>query len=493
MGDLHDVSQGGAGELLAKCSTGIQGLDEITRGGLPRGRPTLVCGAAGCGKTVLGMEFLVRGATKDNETGLFMSFEEGTCELETNFRSLGFDLAALSEQKMLKLVPVQLPQEETIETGPFSLEPLLIRLKAGIEEIGAKRVVLDAIDALFSVFAETRTLRHEVSRIFSWLREAGITTVITGERGDGRLTRYGFEEYVSDCVLLLDHRVDGQIAKRRVRIIKYRGSAHGKDEYPFLIDEDGFSVFPISSTGLSYFVGDERVSTGIDNLDEMFGGKGYFKGSTVLVSGKAGTGKSSLAAAFVAAACSRGEQALYFAFEESAAQIVRNMTSIGMDLAAWQEKELLNIEAFRPTSRGLEEHLVAIMHAVERQNPTCVVIDPITSFLSVAVSDDVKSLLTRVLDHLKNRGITLFLTALTPGSGRPEATETDVSSLIDTWIALDQEITDHAYRRGLHIIKSRGMKHAHEMRQLVICDDGLYLGDQPDPAGDVDSKQEEKR
>ncbi len=468
------LQEDAAGEL-EKCPTGIRGLDEITNGGLPKGRPTLVCGAAGCGKTVLGMEFLVRGATKDEEPGLFMSFEEGTVELEENFRSMGFELAKLCEQKKLKIAPVELPRDETTEAGTFSLDPLLIRLKAGIEEIGAKRVVLDTMDALFSVFADTRTLRHEVSRLFGWLRDAGVTAVITGERGEGRLTRYGFEEYVSDCVVVLDHRVDAQISKRRLRVVKYRGSGHGKDEYPFLIDKDGFSVFPITSTGLNYVVGDERVGTGVDDLDQMFGGQGYFKGSTVLVSGKAGTGKSSLAATFVAAACSRGEQALYLAFEESGGQIARNMRSIGMDLAGWQEKGLLSIEAFRPTSRGLEEHLVAMVNTVEEQNPACVVIDPITSFLAAGVSGDVKSMLTRVLDHIKNRGITLFLTALTPGSGRPEETDTNISSLVDTWVALRQEREDNTHRRGLHIIKSRGMNHSHETRQLVIADKGISL------------------
>lgn len=478
-----ELKEEAAGEL-EKCPTGIRGLDEITNGGLPKGRPTLVCGAAGCGKTVLGMEFLVRGAARDGEPGLFMSFEEGTVELEENFRSMGFELTTLCEQKKLKMAPVELPRDETTEAGAFSLDPLLIRLKAGIEEIGAKRVVLDTMDALFSVFRDTRTLRHEVSRLLGWLRDAGVTAVITGERGEGRLTRYGFEEYVSDCVIVLDHRVDAQISKRRLRVVKYRGSGHGKDEYPFLIDKDGFSVFPITSTGLNYVVGDERVGTGVDDLDQMFGGQGYFKGSTVLVSGKAGTGKSSLAATFVAAACSRGEQALYLAFEESAAQIARSMRSIGMDLAGWQEKGLLSIEAFRPTSRGLEEHLVAMVNTVEKQNPACVVIDPITSFLAAGVSGDVKSMLTRVLDHIKNRGITLFLTALTPGSGRPEETETNISSLVDTWIALDQQSKDGTHRRNLHIIKSRGMNHSHEARQLVISDDGLCLcdphGDRPD-------------
>jgi circadian clock protein KaiC len=471
-----ELKQDTYGEL-EKCATGIWGLDEITNGGLPRGRTTLVCGAAGCGKTVLGMEFLVQGATKDGEHGLFLSFEETTTELEKNFRSMGFDLSTLCEQKKIKIAPIELSGYETIVTGSFSLEPLLIRVKAGIEEIGAKRIVLDTMDALFSVFTDTRMLRNEVTRLFNWFRESGITAVITGERGENRLTRYGFEEYVSDCVVVLDHRVEEQTSKRRLRVIKYRGSGHSKDEYPFLIDKNGFSVFPITSSGLNCIVGDERISTGVEDLDEMFGGKGYFKGSTVLTSGKAGSGKSSLAASFVVAACSRGEKTLYFAFEESEAQIARNMRSIGMDIKGWQEKGLLSVEAFRPTSRGMEEHLMKIVHAVDKLNPTCVVIDPITSFLNFATSGDVRSMLTRVLDHLKNRNITLFLTSLTQGSGNLEETEMNISSLADTWIALQQKREDNMYHRELYIIKSRGMNHSHEMRQFIISDDGIFIND----------------
>ena len=461
--------------MIEKSLTGIRGLDAVLEGGLPKGRPSLICGAAGCGKTVLAMEFLVKGASECAEPGLFVSFEEGRDQLVTNFQFHGCDISSLTEQKKIVIDKVELSRDHLVESGAYSLDPLLIRLKSGIQEIGAKRLVLDSTEALFSVLADTKELRNELARLFDWIREAGVTTIITGEQGDGGLTRNGFEEYVSDCVLLLDHRVEAQISKRRLRVVKYRGSAHGKDEYPFLIDGNGFAVFPITSTRLDYTVGDQRVHTGVEDLDSMFGDQGYFKGSTILVSGKAGTGKSSLAAAYVNAACGRGEKTLYFAFEESAGQIERNMKSIGLDLERWRKEGLLSIQAFRPSYRGLEEHLVAIMHAVEEVKPSSVVIDPITSFLNVGYNDAVKSLLTRILDHLKNRGITLMLTALTPGSGNPDETETEVSSLVDTWLALDQVREHQDHRRELHVIKSRGMQHASGSREFIISDKGLRL------------------
>lgn len=435
----------------------------------------MICGAAGCGKTVLAMQFLTWGATECGEPGLFMSFEESRDQLTENFESLGLDLTGLGQEAKLKIAQVELSRESMIESGSFSFDPLLIRLKAGIEEVGAKRVVLDTTDALFSVLSDSRVLRNELARLFRWLREAGVTTLITGERGKEKLTRNGFEEYVSDCVLLLDHRVEAQISKRRLRVVKYRGSLHEKDEFPFLIGPRGFSVFPITSSRLDYDVGTERIGTGVGDLDGMFGGKGYFAGSTVLISGKAGTGKSSLAACFVEAACAKGDRALYLAYEESADQIARNMESIGLKLEKWQREALLKIQSYRPTYRGLEEHLVAIVDAIEDQNPGCVVLDPITSFLAMGRKGYVKSMLTRVLDQLKLRGITVVLTALIPGGGRSDQTESEVSSMVDTWIALEQVQKTRTHRRILHVIKSRGMRHASDPREFVMSDTGISL------------------
>lgn len=464
---------------IVKAPTGSPGLDEITGGGLPAGRPTLVCGGPGCGKTVLAMEFLVRGALEFDEPGLFVSFEESPQNLIENFRSLGFDIGGLIEKKKLKISHVELSRGEIIETGAFSLDGLLIRLEQGIAEVGAKRVVLDTMEAIFAALSDSETLRTEITRLFHWLRGKGLTTIITGERGKEALTRHGFEEYVSDCVLLLDHRVNEQISKRRLRIVKYRGSSHGADEYPFLIGAHGLSVIPITSMELEHPVGTDRVSTGIDDLDVMLGGKGYFRGSTVLVSGKAGTGKSSLSAAFVSAACERGERCLYLALEESGAQLTRNMRSVGIDLERWLKKELLTVQAFRPTFRGLEEHLIAMTQMIDRLEPSCVVMDPLTNFVSVGGTEEVKSMLTRFLDHLKSRGVTLFTTALTAGSGRPDETQADVSSMTDTWIAVSLEFEGRAARRELHIIKSRGMEHSLETHELIMSSNGLSLRSVP--------------
>jgi circadian clock protein KaiC len=460
---------------VAKAATGIAGLDEITQGGFPAGRPTLVCGGPGCGKTVLAMEFLVRGAQQFGEPGLFVSFEENPQNLVKNFRSFGFDLDALVKRRQLKIVHVALSRKEIIETGNFSLDALLIRIEQGIKEVGAKRVALDTMETIFAALSNSDNLRSEIADLFHWLRDRGVTAIVTGEKGKEELTRHGFEEYLSDCVLLLDHRIDEQTSKRRIRIIKYRGTAHGKDEYPFLIGATGFSVLPTSSLLLDQVALSERVSTGVAGLDQMVGGNGYFKGSTVLVSGKAGTGKSTLAAAFVAASCARNERCLYFAFEESAAQLSRNMRSVGIDLESWLKMALLTMQATRPTFFGLEEHLESMISAIDRIEPACVVIDPITDFLSAGAQPEIKAMLIRVIDYLKSRGITLLATALTAGSGRTDETAGKVSSLVDTWIALDLEVVGYARRREIYVVKSRGMEHSQETCELLMSSAGLSV------------------
>lgn len=461
--------------FLLKAPTGIQGLDEITGGGFPAKRATLICGESGTGKTVMAMEYLVRGAKEYNEPGLMISFEESEDKLIHNFLSFGFDIATLLEQKKLKIVHLEIKRSEIIETGEFSLDGLMIHIQRGIESIGAKRLAMDTLESLFSALVNVDILRKEFDRLFKWLSEKGITTVITGEKGSQTLTRHGFEEYVSDCVLLLDHRISEQISKRRLRIIKYRGSHHGKDEYPFVIGLKGISVFPITSLQLHHEASIERVSTGIDDLDLMLGGKGYFRGSSVLVSGKAGTGKSSLAAAFATAACKRGERCLYFAFEESPAQLIRNMGSIGLHLDEWIQKNMMVIDASRPTFCGLEEHLVNMKAAIDEIDPHCVIIDPITNFVSVGKQDEVKAMLLRVMDYLKAKGLTLFVTALTAGSGYADETELHVSSLIDTWIVIDQIAKRYTRRLELFIVKSRGMDHSRTAHELILSSNGLSL------------------
>jgi circadian clock protein KaiC len=462
-------------KTFPKALSGIAGLDEITHGGLPANRPTLVCGGPGCGKTILAMEFLVRGALEFGEPGLFVSFEENPEQLIENFRSLGFDLADLIAKKKLIISHISLARGEIIEAGAFSFDALFLRLERAIAEVGARRVVLDTMEALFSEFSNSGTLRNEVVRLFQWLRDRKVAAIVTGERGKEQLTQRGFEEYISDCVILLDQRVSDQTTKRRLRIIKYRGSGHASDEFPFFIGDTGFSVLPITSLNLDHRTYTERVRTGIAGLDAMFGGKGFFKGSTVLVTGKSGTGKSSIAAAFASAACARGERCLYFSFEESAAQLTRNMSSLGFDLDSLVKKKCLTISAFRPNFRGLEEHLVEVARRTEKVNPTCVVLDPITNFVTVADSTEVKAMLLRMLDFLKRRGVTLMMTALTPGSGLAEETQMLVSSLVDAWIAVEVERKGDTRRRTLSIIKSRGMKHSQETPEFVMSSNGLAV------------------
>jgi len=461
---------------LAKAPTGIQGLDEITGGGLPLGRPTLVCGSAGCGKTLLAMEFLVRGATEYGEPGVFMTFEEGTTELAENVRSLGFDLDALSRQKKLRLDYVRIERGEIEENGDYDLDGLFIRLGHAIDAIGAKRVVLDTIEVLFNGLSNTAILRSEIQRLFRWLKDKGVTAIITGERGAGTLTRHGLEEYVSDCVILLDHRVIDQISTRRLRIVKYRGSAHGTNEYPFLIDEDGLSVLPITSLGLMHAVSDERVPTGVARLDTMLDGQGYYRGSTVLVTGTAGTGKSSMAAHFADAACRRGEKVLYFAFEESPGQVVRNMRSIGLDLEPWVKKGLLHFHASRATMYGLEMHL-AMMHKLVREiEPRIVVIDPISNLSRGGAHQDVVSTLTRLVDFLKLEGITTMLTSMSSVE-RLEQTDAEISSLVDTWLLLRDIELGGERNRGMYVLKSRGMPHSNQIREFLLTSRGIELND----------------
>ncbi|GAC1470717.1 MAG: circadian clock protein KaiC [Desulfuromonadaceae bacterium] len=465
-------------EILQKCPTGIKGLDEITGGGLPQGRPTLVCGGTGCGKTLLAMEFLVRGASEYGEPGVYMSFEEKSEELTKNFASLGFDLNELVARKKLALDYVHIDRSEIEETGIYDLEGLFVRVGYAINAIGAKRVVLDTIEMLFSGFSNEVILRSELKRLFSFLKDKGVTAVITGEQGEQTLTRFGLEEYVADCVIFLNHKVAEQVATRRLRIVKYRGSAHGTNEYPFLIDEQGISVMPISSIGLDHAVSSERISTGIQRLDTMLGEKGYYRGSSVLVTGTAGTGKSSMAAHFVDAACRRGERCLYFAFEESRNQIIRNMRSIGIDLEQWVNKGLLEFRNSRSTLYGLEMHLVTMHKAIEEFDPAIVVIDPISNLVAAASEREVRSMLSRLIDYMKMKGITAFCTDLnTGGRSLEQLTDVGVSSLMDTWLLLQIIETSGERNRGLYVLKSRGMEHSNQVREFSLTDYGAQLRD----------------
>jgi len=461
-----------------KSLTGIKGLDEITGGGLPRGRPTLVSGGAGAGKTMFALEFLVRGATQYGEPGVFMSFEETVPDLTVNAASLGFDLNRLVADKQLFLDHVHVSRSEITESGEYDLDGLFIRIADAVQRVGAKRVVLDTLETLFGELHNPGILRAEIRRLFGWLKDQGLTTVITAERDrPEKLTRHGIEEFVSDCVIVLDHRIREEISTRRLRIVKYRGSTHGTNEYPFVIDESGISVLPISSLGLDHAAPGVRISTGIDRLDGMLGGKGFFRGSSILLSGTSGAGKTSVAAHFVEAACRRGERCLYFAFEESPRQIVRNMRSIGVDLEPWLRKGVLQFQAARPTYGGIEQHLLVTHRCVTGFQPTVVVVDPITNLLMVSTLGEVRSMLTRMVDFLKTQQITAIFTSLTAGSGTLEANEADISSLMDTWVLLKTIEVGGELNRALYVLKSRGMSHSNQIREFLLTDDGLRLLD----------------
>jgi circadian clock protein KaiC len=463
---------------LPKAPTGIEGLDEITEGGLPLGRPTLICGSAGCGKTLMGIEFLVRGITEFNEPGVLMAFEETAEELAANVASLGFNLKELQERKMLRVDHVHVDRSEIEETGEYDLEGLFIRLGYAIDAIGAKRVVLDTIESLFSGFPNQSVLRSEIRRLFRWLKDKGVTTIITAERGDGTLTRQGLEEYVSDCVILLDNRVIDQITTRRLRVVKYRGSTHGTNEYPYLITGEGISVLPVTSLRLEHQVSNEIVSSGVPALDEMFGRRGFYEGSSVLITGTAGTAKTTLAAAFTQKMCQEGKRCLFFAFEESPQQLMRNMGSVGIDLETHAREGRLRIEASRPTLNGLEQHLVTLHRLVKEFRPDAVVIDPITNLITVGNISEVRSMLTRLIDFLKVNGITAFLTALvSTGMGRTEMTEEGVSSLVDTWVSVRDLEGIGERNRGLSILKSRGMAHSNQVREFIVTERGIELLD----------------
>jgi len=465
--------------IFPKSSTGVDGLDEITNGGFPKGRPTLICGGAGCGKTLLSMQFLIKGITDYNEPGVFMSFEEPSDDLTVNVKSLGFDLEKLKKSKKLIVDHVRVERSEIEEAGEYDLDGLFIRLGHAIDSIKAKRVVLDTIESLFAGLDNQAILRAELRRLFSWLKQKGVTAVITGERGEATLTRQGLEEYVSDCVIVLDHRVTEQVSTRRLRIIKYRGSTHGTNEYPFLIDENGISVLPITSLKLDNEVSSEIVSSGLEGLDGMFEGGGFYRGSNILVSGTAGTAKTTIACYFATQQCKNKERTVYFAFEESPQQLVRNMKSVGVDLQKFLDNGTLQIHSSRPSLNGLELHLLTLRKLIKEFKPTTIIIDPISNLITVGSEHEVKSMLVRLIDMLKVNNITALFTSLNKQTEnfRPDLAEESVSSLVDTWISVRDMEGIGERNRGVFIIKSRGMGHSNQVREFIITNKGIELLD----------------
>lgn len=458
---------------ITKSPTGIDGFDDLTLGGLPTGRPSLVCGSAGCGKTLFASTFLFNGAKIYDEPGVFVTFEERPVDIIANVDSLGFDLQTLIDQSKIHIEHIAIDPSEVAEIGDYDLEALFLRLEFAVDQIGAKRIVLDTIESLFSAFSNPAILRAEIRRLFDWLKQKGLTAVITGERGDGTLTRQGLEEYVSDCVILLDHRVDNQISTRRLRIVKYRGTAHGTNEYPFLIDEDGFSVLPVSSLGLGHKVFEDRISTGVPDLDAMLTGGGFYRGSSILLTGVAGSGKSSLACMMADAACQHGERALYLSFEESEAQTVRNMKSIGTDLDKWLKRGQLRYIAARPTFYSLEMHLAIILREVNRFKPQLVVLDPISAFTDSADIAEVQAMLLRIVDYLKSNGITAVFTHL--ASVEQAQTDAGLSSIMDGWVLLLNREANGEFNRELYLLKARGISHSNQVREFVMSNSGIHL------------------
>jgi circadian clock protein KaiC len=469
---------------LSKVASGVAGLDEITNGGFPAGRPTLVCGNPGCGKTLMGLQFLVAGATEHGEPGVFISFEESRDDLVTNVASLGYDLPALIAGSRLRIDHVDLIGNPVEQSGEYDLEGLFIRLGAAIDAVGARRVVIDTLEMLMGRLPDPDRLRSELHRLFRWLKDRGVTAIVTAEAGERSLTRSGLQEYVSDCVIALDHRVNHEISARRLRVVKYRGSTHGTNEFPFLISENGISILPVTSLGLEYGASSERIPTGIEGLDRMLGGKGYYRGSSILVSGTSGTGKSSFAGHLADASARRGEKILYFAYEESAAQILRNMSSIGIDLAQWRDKDLLRIHSIRPTAIGLEAHLLAMLKHIREYEPQLVIVDPLNSFVSGGDSYSIKVMMSRLLDHLKTNGITALSNSLTAGEGNEEHTEIGISSLMDSWLLLRNVEAGEARNHTLTIVKSRGMAHSNRVQAYRFTDHGIVIdpGSETSPA-----------
>ena len=474
---LHPNRTGRRPRSLKKTPTGILGLDEITHGGLPTGRTTLICGGAGSGKTVTAMEFLARGITEYGEPGVFMAFEETAAELTENMSSMGFDLEQFQADGKLVIDYVELERSQIEETGEYDLEALFIRLSDAINTVKAKRVVLDTLEVLFAGLSDEAIIRAELRRLFRWLKDKGVTAIVTGERGEGTLTRYGLEEYVADCVIMLDHRVAEQLSTRRLRIVKYRGTTHGTDEYPFLMTEEGVSVLPITSLGLEHNASEERISSGVRGLDEMLCNTGFYRGSSILVSGTAGTGKSSLGSAFLEAACKRGEPCVYFSFEESSQQIIRNMRSIGISLQPWVRKGLLRICSIRPSTLGLEGHLEAMHRAIREMRPQVAVVDPITNLLGTSTQQDIKSMLTRLIDYLKSEHVTTLFTHLSHAAevGALESTDEGISSLMDAWILLRDSEYGGRRNYGIYVLKARGMAHSHEIRKFRLTHSGIMV------------------
>ena len=460
---------------LPKSLTGIQGLDDITYGGIPQNRPTLLVGSIGTGKTIFAMEYIINGITMFNEPGVFMTFEEQTDELQINVTSMGYNLSKLIADNKIYLEHLHIDHREIQATGKYDIEGLFIRIEMAIEKVKAKRIVLDALDTLF-IGLDSQILRSEIKRLFFWLKEKKVTAIITSEVGDIFLTRLGFEEVVADCVIELNNRLNNQISTRRLRIVKYRGSYHSTNEYPFMIDHKGITIFPIISEAPQIIVSNERISSGIKQIDEMLDGRGFYVGSSILVSGSAGTGKSSIAASFIKDVCEKKGTALYCAFEEAPNQIKRNMASIGIFLEPYEKSGNLHFYYSRPTLQTLELHFIAIKKLIKQINPSVVILDPITNLMIENINSDIRTMLTRFVDYLKMEQITVLLTAtLTVSSLELIQSNEGISSMVDTCIMIQEKNIIDSRRRTLYIMKSRGICNSKKEVEFIITSEGISI------------------
>ncbi len=459
---------------LAKVPTGIEGFDEITFGGLPAGRTTLLTGLSGSGKTVFGMQFLAQGAARYGEPGVLVGFEETEDELITNAASLGFDFANLISAGKLVIDRISVEPDVVVETGRYDLSALHIRIEHAVDSIGARRIVLDGIPALFYGLTDTSAVRIALTRLYAWLKSKGLTALVTAE-SNTELAQHGLGLSLTDCIVVAGERTRENVSTRYLRVAKYRGSAHGTSEYPCLIGSTGYKVIPLTSITVDYEASTERISTGIPRLDTMLGGQGFYRGNSVMVTGGAGTGKSSLAAHLALATCQRGKRCLYFAFEESQEEVMRNMRSIGVDLRPQVAAGLLKFRSSRATMFGLEMHLAMMENEIAAFQPHVVILDPVSNLLSIGSFNEVRAMVSRLVDFLKGRGITSLLTSLSMTD--PPESDVGVSSLVDTWMLLTNFEANGEQTRLLRILKSRGSAHSSQVREFIMTDRGVRLED----------------
>ena len=456
-------------------STGVKGLDDVLGGGIPQGHAMLLVGKPGTGKSILSMEYLLHGIELHKENGVYISFEESEKQIISNAASFGWKFEEMVKKNKLAISYIDMQPEQMRTVGDYDLSALILRVKGAIKKVNARRVVIDGINNLLSTFDDERIIRSDLLRLIREIKEVNATIFITGERGHDSWSKMGFEEYLADGLMHLDNRTDGNYQTREIQVVKCRGINHYTGKSPFIINSEGMSIRPLITADFDYKVLKSRVSTGIADIDNMLGGKGLYRGSTVYITGPSGAGKTSISSSFANGACSRGERALFLAFEESSDQIIRNMKSIGLSLDKWVNEKLLYFYTARATTNSLEGHLDNIMTMVREVEPTCVVLDPISAFRPIANENETKLMLIRLNDYLRARKITTVFTALSSDGEYSEHADVQLSSIADTWIVV--RIMDYKGERNnvMQLMKSRGMSHSRQMKEMYFTGNGLKL------------------